>query len=94
MKDFLGQHWEMLIDRGAGPLAFRFIIQPLVATILGIRAGLKDARAGRLHYGWSVISRSDGRRSLLLEGWSDVGRLFFAAVIIDVIYEIIVFRWI
>jgi hypothetical protein len=31
---------------------------------------------------------------LLLEGWGDVGRLFLVAVGIDVIYEIIVFRWV
>ena len=44
MEDYLGQMCDMLVGRETGPLAFRFIIQPLVATMLGVRAGLKDAR--------------------------------------------------
>jgi len=47
MEDYFGQVWSMLIGRETGPLAFRFIVQPLVATVLGVRAGLKDARARR-----------------------------------------------
>lgn len=43
-------------------------------------------------FGWSVATRSGQRKGLVREGWTDVGRLFFAAVIIDVIYQIIVFR--
>ena len=94
MEDYLGQVWDMLMGRGSGPLGFRFIIQPLVATALDIRAGLKDARAGRPAYGWTVVTQAGTRRALLLEGWGDVGRLFLVAVGIDVIYEIIVFRWV
>jgi hypothetical protein len=94
MESYLGQVWDMLMGRGSGPLGFRFVIQPLVATVLGIRAGLKDARAGRPAYGWTVVTQSGTRRALLLEGWGNVGRLFLAAVGIDVIYEIIVFRWV
>jgi hypothetical protein len=34
------------------------------------------------------------RRELAREGWHDVAWLFIAAVIIDLIYEIVVLRWI
>src|SRR5689334_17895644 len=33
--------------RFSGPGRFRFVLQPLIATILGIRSGLADAREGR-----------------------------------------------
>jgi hypothetical protein len=88
------QVWEMLIGREHGPLAFRIIVQPLVAALLAIRAGLRDARAGRSAYGWTVTTDPAQRRQLIREGWKDVGRIFIAAVLIDVIYELIVFRWV
>ena len=94
MEELLARVWDMLIGREHGPLAFRVIIQPSVAAILAIRAGLRDARAGRTPYGWTVTSDALQRRELIRQGWKDVGRLFGAAVMIDLLYEIIVFRWI
>ena len=92
IEDLLQRDWNMLVGREHGPLAFRIVVQPLVSAGLAIRAGLRDARGGRPPFGWSVATRSGQRKGLVREGWTDVGRLFFAAVIIDVIYQIIVFR--
>jgi hypothetical protein len=94
MDDLLTRIWEMLIGREHGPLAFRIIIQPLVATFLAVRAGLRDARAERPAYGWTVLTHPDRRGELLRAGWIDVGTLFIATITIDIIYEIIVSRWI
>ena len=94
MDGFLAQVWDMHIGRLNGPLSFRLVIQPLVAAGFGIRAGLGDARAGRPPFGWTVITRSDLRRDLLLEKWSHLKRLFLVAVVVDVAYQIIVLRWI
>jgi len=68
------------------------VIQPAVATFLAIRAGLRDARAGRPAYGWIITTDPVQRRDLIREGWKDVWKLFTAAVIMDLIYELIVFR--
>jgi hypothetical protein len=38
---------ENLIARLDGPLHFRFVFQPLIATIWGVIDGVKDARAGK-----------------------------------------------
>jgi hypothetical protein len=94
MDETLARIWEMLIGRDHGPLSFRLTIQPLVACFLAIRAGLQDARAGLPIYGWTFVTDSSHRAELFRAGWKDVGRLFIAAVLIDVIYEIYVFRWI
>jgi hypothetical protein len=94
MPDYLQQHWDMLISRPYGPLAARLIIQPLVAAIFGVRAGLVDARARRSPYGWLVITGEDHRRALLRGGWLDIRRVFFAAFLVDVIYELIELHWI
>jgi hypothetical protein len=81
------------IGREHGPLAFRIIIQPSVVAILAIRAGLQDARSGRPAYGTTITSDALHRRELIWQGWKDVGRLFGAAVVIDLAYEMIVFGW-
>ena len=50
--------------------------------------------------GWSarlflgVLMELDHRRGLLREGWRDVGRVFVFALILDVICQFVVFRWV
>ena len=41
-------------ERASGPLSFRFILQPSMAAIAAIHDGVKDARAGRSPYFWTV----------------------------------------
>jgi hypothetical protein len=50
-----------------------------VAVILAIRAGLRDARAGRRSYFWAVLMDLDHRKDLLREGWKNVGKVFVVA---------------
>jgi hypothetical protein len=92
VENLPAQHLDMLIGRWDGPLAFRIMIQPAVAAFLAIRTGLRDARAGRPAYGWTITTDPVQRRDLIREGWKDVWKLFTAAVIMDLIYELIVFR--
>ena len=94
MEEMLNRVWENLVGRAGGPLTFRLLIQPTVAIILGIRAGLRDSRQGRTPYFWNVLLKGDNRKDLLREGWKDVGKLFTMAAIIDVVYQLIVVRWV
>lgn len=94
MDEVVARWWDMLIDRGHGLLHLRFLVQPLVAAMLAIRAGLRDAREHRPPFGWAVLVGSGHRGDLLREGWNDVAMLFIAAVVIDVVYQLIVFRWV
>ena len=93
MEQMLVRTWEDLIGRIEGPLAFRLFLQPTVAAILAIRAGIKDARTGRPPFGWAICSDAANRSALLRAGWKDLARLFVIAVLIDVVYQIIVFHW-
>src|SRR5262249_3513911 len=61
---------EDIPKRLTGPGRFRFIFQPLVATILGIRGGVADARAGRPPYLKRLLSDREHRRELAREGFS------------------------
>ena len=90
----LSRGWAELIARDSGPLHIRLILQPLVATILATRSGLKDAREGRPVFFWTIIGEPAKWRFLMHEAWKDVGKLFLVAVVLDVVYQIIVLRWV
>ncbi|HUN44553.1 MAG TPA: hypothetical protein VMU81_30055 [Acetobacteraceae bacterium] len=86
--------WDMLVGRLHGPLAFRFMFQPAMAALLAIRAGLSDSNARRPAFGWAVVSDPRQRRDLAKMAWTDIRYVFIATVGIDIIYELIVHKWI
>jgi hypothetical protein len=94
VNEFFTDAWRMLIGRVEGPFTFRFVIQPLVASFFAVRAGLKDARANRTPYLWTVFSHAADRRDLLRQGWKDVRKVFAVAIILDVIYQVVELRWV
>ncbi len=94
MRDLLVRGWMNLFDRVGGPMTFRIILQPAMATILAVLAGLRDAREGRPPYLWTVLTDPLQRADLLREGWKAIARVFLLAVIMDIIYQLIVQRWI
>lgn len=94
MANVVGSAWEMLAGRTTGPLTLRLIIQPTMAALLGIRAGLKDAKSGRTPYLWTLLKEHSLRKDLLLEGWKDVRKVALMAFLIDAVYQVIVFHWI
>jgi hypothetical protein len=83
---------EELLGRSSGPLHFRLVMQPLVATILAIRAGRRDAKQGQPPFLWALSKNPAERKRLILSGWKDVGKLFIVAVILDTVYQIIALR--
>jgi hypothetical protein len=92
MEELIARGWEGLMDRVGGPMTFRLILQPIMATLLAVRAGLKDAREGRPPYLWTILTDPNQRVDLLREGWRSIGRVFVLAVLIDLIYEVVVDR--
>lgn len=94
MQDILTRVIEDLIARVGGPLTLRLILQPVVAICFAIRDGRRDARTGQPPYFWAVFSNPDHRRDLLRDGWKSVGKVFVLAMVLDVIYQIIVLRWV
>ena len=93
MEELIARGWEGLMDRVGGPMTFRLILQPLMATLLAVRAGLKDAREGRPPYLWTLITDPSQRGDLIREGWRSIARVFVLAVIMDLIYEWVTARF-
>ena len=94
MDEILTRLWENLGGRIGGPMKLRLLIQPLMAILFAIRAGVKDARTGRPPFFWTVLSNAQARSELLRDGWKDVAKVFTMAVVIDVVYQLIVERWV
>ena len=94
MRDLIIRMWTDIGDRFGGPMTFRVILQPLMAALLALRGGLRDAREGRPAYFWSLLTDSANRAELLREGWRAIARVFVLAVVMDVIYQLMMFRWI
>jgi hypothetical protein len=88
----VGNAIDQLLGRASGPLYIRLILQPLMAILLAIRGGLRDARAGRPAFLWAVLTRVEARRNMLQSGWKDVSRLFVLALVLDTIYQIVALR--
>ncbi|HEY9502124.1 MAG TPA: hypothetical protein VIR01_10905 [Pyrinomonadaceae bacterium] len=94
MRDMLMRILMNVTDRVGGPMTFRIILQPMMAALLAILAGVKDARAGRPPYFWTILTDPSQRADLMREGWKSIARVFFLAIIMDVIYQVIVLRWV
>jgi len=92
--DDLSRFWADLAGRLTGPLTFRLLLQPTMATLYAIRDGLKDAYDGRPAYFWAIFSQKRSAWPLLMEGRKAVGRVIALGVVMEVIYQVMVFKWI
>ena len=84
--------WHDIIDRPSGPMAFRFILQPVMAAIAAILHGRRDARNGRSPYFWTLMSKPQERIGRLREGFNATARVILLGIVMDVIYQIIVLK--
>jgi hypothetical protein len=83
---------RQLVERPDGPMAFRFILQPLMAAIMAFLHGRRDARAGRSPYFWTVMRNRGERIERLREGLNATARIILLGLIMDAIYQVIVFK--
>lgn len=90
--DAIERGWENFIARPSGPMNFRFIMQPLMAGILAIRSGIKDAKEKQPPFLWSAIADSTNRKAILKKAWKQIRVPFLIACILDIIYEFIIHR--
>jgi len=94
MDDIWMRIIENLGDRLTGPMKLRFFLQPAMAIIFAVLAGLKDAKADKKPYFWSLLFYPESRAEMLKDGWKSVGKVFVLALILDVIYQIIVLHFV
>ncbi|HEU4647796.1 MAG TPA: hypothetical protein VFS33_01955 [Gemmatimonadales bacterium] len=90
--DIFSRTWQEIVARPGGPLAMRFYLQPLMATLLALRDGLADARTGQPPYFWAICFEPGCRRELIRSGWQSIAKVFCIAMALDVLYQLIVLK--
>jgi hypothetical protein len=84
--------WTDLLDRPGGPMTFRFILQPVMATLAALHDGIKDARLGRSPYFWTIVHDRSRRLRRLREGLVSTARIILLGLAMDAIYQYKVFK--
>jgi hypothetical protein len=92
MDDTLVRIWDHLVGRLTGPLTLRLVLQPAMSTLFAVRDGLRDARAGRPPFLWTILGSADDRRRLIRDGLIATGKLAVMAIVLDCVYQVMVFR--
>ena len=86
------QFLEELPQRFTGPGRFRFVLQPLVAILLGWREGRADARAGRPPYLYGLLVIGGKRKEMVRSGWSTVRDLLAIGILLDAVAQFLIYR--
>ena len=94
MDEIVMRFANNLTDRVTGPMQFRLLLQPVMATIFAVRSGLLDARLGKPPYFWALATSPEHRGDMIRDGWKSVGKVFILALVLDVIYQLIVLRFV
>ena len=90
--DVLERIWQNMLNRTGGPMTFRFFLQPIMASIAALYDGVKDARAGRSYYLWTILTDPAKRGGRLHEGLISTARVILLGLCMDVIYQVIEFE--
>ena len=80
-----------VVERPFGPMTFRFVLQPFMAAIAAWRDGREDARTGRRPYLWALLTRPAALGGRLHEGLVATGRVIILGLVMDTIYQALVF---
>jgi hypothetical protein len=86
-----GSVMEGLVARVAGPMSLRFVFQPLIGLLLGIRDGMMDARRGEPPFILDLITNNENRKEKLSSLLTSLSKTVLIAVVLDVIAQYLIF---
>ena len=92
--DMIIRGWDNFLARPNGALNLRFFVQPTMAGLLALRAGIEDAREGRQGYLWVLLTNPLRRFQLLHEGWRGARTPFLVAAALDSAYQLITVQFV
>jgi len=89
---FSAQFLEELPQRLSGSGRLRFILQPLLAILLGVRGGLTDAKTGNPLFLFGLIFATGQRRGLLRSAAEAIGIMLAVGIILDIVFQLVLYR--
>ncbi len=89
---FSKQFLEELPQRFTGPGRIRFILQPMLALVLGIRGGLADAKVGNPPYLFGLLFGAGRRRESLRSAVAAIRNLLAVGIIMDIVFQLVLYH--
>ena len=83
---------EGLWARMTGPGKGRFVVQPIIATALGIRDGIGDAKQGNPPYVINVLFISEHKLLALKNGLKSIATPLTIGVVLDMVLQWVIFQ--
>ncbi len=83
---------ERVIARVTGPLSMRFMLQPLMATMLGIRDGRLDAKAGNPPFVMEVLFHPADRKKALRSALKSLLTPIVLGSVLDAVAQYLIFH--
>ncbi|MGH9322400.1 MAG: hypothetical protein ACRD3V_21255 [Vicinamibacteria bacterium] len=80
---FSREFLEHIPRRLTGPGRFRFLIQPTIASVLGVAAGRSDAAAGKPPYLYALFFHGKDRGELLRGSVESIANLILMGILLD-----------
>jgi hypothetical protein len=87
---FSREFLEDIPRRLTGPGRLRFILQPLIAIMLGVSGGLADAREGRPPFLYGLFFHKELRGYLVRSGLRTVINLLLMGILMDALFQWII----
>ena len=94
LLEMIGRGWENFLARPNGSLSLRFYIQPTMASLLALRAGIRGCEAGPAGLSVGDTHAPERRLQLLHEGWRGAMTPFLLALALDCAYQIMTIRFV
>jgi hypothetical protein len=89
---FTRHFFEDMFARLSGPGRLRFIVQPTVAVLLGVRDGMREVRAGGLPFLRGFSFQKKGRQESLRSTFESIRELVSMAILLDLISQFLIFH--
>ena len=89
---FSREFLDDLPARFTGRGRLRFLLQPTIAIILGVRGGVADARAGNPPYLVGLLFHEGRRAELARSGWATIRNLLAVGIILDLVFQLVLYR--
>ena len=83
---------ERVTARLTGPMNVRFILQPAMAIILGVRDGVRDAREGKPAFLLDLFTQPVGRKRHLKSAIQRLLIPFIVAILLDGVAQYLLFH--
>lgn len=88
MYPFSADFWTDMGLRLTGPAAMRFVIQPILAVLFGVRDGVRDAGVGEPPWLFDIITVPSDRKRQAGRAWAGIGKAIIFATVLDAVLQL------